>query len=79
MEIRFSKSALKVLLRSNKAPLIRQKIDELAADPLSQGANVKRLRGRQEYRLRVQDWRVIFRLEAGVLWIDDIGPRGSVY
>jgi mRNA interferase RelE/StbE len=79
MEIRFSKSALKALLRSNKAALIRRKIDELGADPLSQGANVKRLTGRPEYRLRVQDWRVIFRLEEGVLWIDDIGPRGAVY
>ncbi|HYN46764.1 MAG TPA: type II toxin-antitoxin system RelE/ParE family toxin [Allosphingosinicella sp.] len=79
MEVRFSKSALKALWRSNKAELIRRKIDEVAADPLSQGANVKRLAGRTEYRLRVQDWRVIFRLEEGVLWIDDIGPRGSIY
>lgn len=79
MEVRFSKSALKALLRSNKAELIRRKIDELAADPLSQGANVKRLAGRAEYRLRVQDWRVIFRLEEGALWIEDVGPRGSIY
>jgi len=79
MEVRFSKSALRALLRSNKAELIRRKIDELAADPLSQSANVKRLTGRAEYRLRVQDWRIIFRLEEGLLWIDDIGPRGSIY
>ena len=79
MEIRFSKTAMKALLRSDKARLIRRKINELAADPLSQGPNVKRLRGRSEYRLRVQDWRIIFRLEKDVLWIDDIGPRGSIY
>ncbi len=79
MEIRFSKTATRALLRSNKAQLIRRKIKELAADPLSQDANVKRLRGRPEYRMRVQDWRVIFRLEKGVLWIDDVGPRGSIY
>ncbi|MDQ8756030.1 type II toxin-antitoxin system RelE/ParE family toxin [Sphingosinicella sp. LHD-64] len=79
MDIRFSKSAAKALVRSNKRTLIRQKIGELAADPGSMGANVKRLQGRVECRLRVQDWRVIFRIDNDVLWIDDIAPRGSVY
>jgi mRNA interferase RelE/StbE len=79
MEIRFSKSAMRALLRSDKGELIRKKIADLADDPLSQSASVKRLQGRTEYRLRVQDWRVIFRVENGILWIDDIGPRGSIY
>lgn len=79
MDVQFSKSAARALLRSDKRQLIRQKIDELAGDLLSQSANVKRLQGRPEYRLRVQDWRVIFRIESGVLWIDHIGPRGSIY
>lgn len=79
MEVRFSKSAMRALLRSDKRELIRSKIDDLAAEPLSQSANVKKLQGRPEYRLRVQDWRVIFRIEEGMLWIDDVGPRGSIY
>lgn len=79
MEIRFSKTATRMLLRSNKRTLIRGTIEELASDPLSQSANVKKLQGRPEYRLRVQDWRIIFRIEDGVLWIDDIAPRGSAY
>ena len=79
MEIRFSKTAMRALLRSHKRMLIRQKIDELANEPFSLGANVKRLQGRPEYRLRVQDWRIIFRVEGGTLWIDDIAPRGSAY
>ena len=79
MDIRFSKTAARALLRSNKRTLIRQKIDELAADPLAQSANIKRLAGRPEYRLRIQDWRVLFRIEDDVLWIDDIAPRSSVY
>ncbi len=79
MEIRFSKSALKALLRSDKRELIREKIDELAAEPLALSVNVKNLKGRPERRLRVQDWRVIFRIEDDVLWIDEIGPRGSIY
>ncbi|MFD1103464.1 type II toxin-antitoxin system RelE family toxin [Sphingobium olei] len=79
MDIRFSKTAMKALLRSNKRTLIRQKIDELANDPASLDVNVKRLQGRPEYRLRVQDWRVIFRIDQDILWIDDIAPRGSAY
>ena len=79
MEIRFSKSALKALLRSDKRVLIREKIDELAIEPLALSANIKKLKGRPEYRLRVHSWRVIFRIEDDVLWIDDIGPRGSIY
>ena len=79
MEIRFSKSAMRALFKSNKRQLIRQKIDELEAESLSQNANVIRLQGRPEYRLRVQDWRVIFRIEDNILWIDNIGPRGSAY
>jgi mRNA interferase RelE/StbE len=70
---------MRALLRSNKRNLIRQKIADLAADPLSMSANLKRLRGREEYRLRVQDWRIIFRIEGGTLWIEDIAPRGSAY
>ena len=79
MEIRFSKVTARSLLRSNKRVLIREKLDELAVDPLSVSPNVIRLTGRGEYRLRVQDWRIIFRIEEEVLWIDDIAPRGSVY
>lgn len=70
---------MRALLRSNKRTLIRQKIDELANDPASLEANVKRLQGRSEYRLRVQDWRVIFRIDGDILWIDDVAPRGSAY
>ena len=79
VDIRFSKTAMKALLRANKRLLIRQKIEELANDPESLAANMKRLQGRREYRLRVQDWRVIFRFEDDILWIDDIAPRGSAY
>lgn len=70
---------MKALIRSDKRGLLRQKIDELAAEPLALAANVKKLQGRPEYRLRVQDWRIIFRIEDNVLWIDDVGPRGSLY
>ena len=77
METRFSKTAARALMRSNKRRLIREKIAELAGNPLSLSANIVKLQGRPEYRLRVQDWRIIFRIEDSVLWIDDIAPRGS--
>lgn len=79
VETRFSVAAARALLRSNKRALIRQKIDQLAHDPDALAANVTRLQGRPEYRLRVQDWRIIFRREDDVLWIDDIAPRASAY
>jgi mRNA interferase RelE/StbE len=79
VEIQFSKTALKALLRSAKRDLIREKIGELAAHPEAVAANVRKLKGRPESRMRVQDWRIIFRIEDEVLWIDDIGPRGSIY
>jgi mRNA interferase RelE/StbE len=79
MKIRYSNDALRSLRRSNKRELIRRKIEEYAENPDNHSANVKRLVGREEFRLRVQDWRVIFRLEEGVVLIDRVCPRGSVY
>ncbi len=79
MDMRLSKSSMRALLRSNKRALLQQKINELADNPLSMSPNIKRLQGRVEYRLRVQDWHIIFRIEDDILWIDDIAPRGSVY
>ena len=79
MEVRYSRRAQKSLLRSNKRKLIESKINELAADFLPSNPNVTKLVGREEYRLRVQDWRVIFQIDGTVLAIEQIGPRGSIY
>lgn len=79
MELRFSKTAAKALRRSGKGPLIMAKIEEFAASPEGAGKNVTRLVGRPESRLRIQDWRVIFRIEDEVMLIDDIAPRGAAY
>jgi mRNA interferase RelE/StbE len=79
VQIRYSHAAAKALRRSDKRDLIRAKIDQLAFDPPSVGANVIRLTGRDDFRLRVQNWRVVFRIEDDVLLIDQIQPRGSAY
>ena len=79
LEIRYSDEVLRTLRRLNKRDLVRRKIEELAADPESLRSNVTRLQGRPESRLRVQDWRVIYRIEGNILWIDKVLPRGSAY
>ena len=79
MLIRYSKSAARALRQTHKAKLIRSKIEQLAADPDSLSANVTKLVGKPESRLRVQDMRILFRIENGVLEIDDIKPRGEAY
>ena len=81
-KVRHTAAALKALRRMprNNADLIRLKVRETAADPAN-ARNVKRLKGRDGYRLRVGDWRVIFTLDNGelVLIVVEIGPRGDVY
>jgi len=79
VDIRYSKGALKALLRSHKRVLIQRKIAELADGDFTANPNVIKLVGREEYRLRVQDWRVIFRVDGSILAIEKIGPRGSIY
>ncbi|MDQ3247640.1 MAG: type II toxin-antitoxin system RelE/ParE family toxin [Chloroflexota bacterium] len=68
-------------LPRNVANLIRAKIDEIAADPYGQHNNVTKLTGRDGYRVRVGDWRVLYELQDQqlVMLVVKIGPRGSVY
>ena len=80
-QIAYSKLALKTLRRipATEADKIRGKIEQYAADPASQANNVKKLQGREGFRLRVGEWRVIFDDHGNVLAILEIGPRGSIY
>lgn len=67
-------------LPPNTARRIREKVTQYAADPAAQANNVKALKGAKGYlRLRVGDWRVIFRDDGTVVAIVSIGARGSVY
>ena len=61
MEIRFTKQATKELKKIGPArDIIIAKIEQYATDPTSLANNVKALKGRDEYRLRVGDYRVLF-------------------
>jgi mRNA interferase RelE/StbE len=57
------------------------KIREVAADPYAPNNNLTKLQGREGYRLRVGDWRVIYELHDDrlVMLILEVGPRGGIY
>lgn len=63
------------------AILIRDKLRQLAVDPYATNNNVTKLQGREGYRLRVGDWRVIYEIrdECLTILVLDIGPRGGIY
>ena len=65
----------------NTAKLIREKLDVIAVNPHAEHPNAKKLQGREGYRLRVGDWRVIYKIENKQLIISvmKIASRGEVY
>lgn len=77
----FERSAQKSLLKlpANIRALLLTKIEQLAVSPRELRNNVKRLAGTNESRLRVGDWRVIFRLNGNTVIVVKIAPRGSAY
>lgn len=82
-KIVFKKEAAKSLTRiPNKiAQSIRRKLEAIAADPYGDHPDAKKLQGRQGYRLRVGDWRVIYEIqnEQLVILVLKVAPRGEVY
>lgn len=81
LKIEIERAALKSLLRlpANVGDLIESKIEQLADNPDSLKNNVTKLIGTRESRLRVGDWRVIFRIDGDTLLIIKIAPRGGAY
>jgi mRNA interferase RelE/StbE len=53
----------------------------IAADPYADHPNAKKLQGREGYRLRVGDWRVIYTIQNEQLMIIvlKVASRGEVY
>ena len=82
-EVEFNKQAIKDLKRISKnyATLIFEKIKILAKDPSNKALNIKKLKAIEGYRLRVEEYRVIFEIENNRLIINiiKIQSRGSVY
>ena len=46
-----------------------------------EGLNIKALQGRDGFRMRVREWRAIYRIDGGrlVILVLDAGPRGDIY
>ena len=78
-----TKSFAKSLSRlpANWQKRILGKIKEIAADPYAKHNNVAKLQGRDGYRLRIGDWRVIYELHDDrlELWALEVGARGGIY
>jgi len=68
-------------LPANWQKRIMAKIREVAANPYSPNNNLTKLQGRDGYRLRVGDWRVIYELEEErlVMLLLEVGSRGGIY
>jgi mRNA interferase RelE/StbE len=72
--------------RLSKLPLVWQKrilskIREVAVDPYAPNNNLTKLQGRNGYRLRVGDWRIIYELhdERLVMLVLELDTRGGIY
>ena len=75
MEIQYSKQALK-FLKKQDVPTRKRIIN---ASNLLPAGDVKALQGRNDYRLRVGDYRIIFDINGNILLIEAIGNRGQIY
>jgi len=60
---------------------IRKKIEQIAAAPFASHHHVTKLQGRDGYRLRWGDWRIIYEIqqETIVILVLEIGLRKEVY
>lgn len=70
-QVVFEREALEALRRLDRklGKKITNKIEQLARDPYASNNNVKRLQGIDAYRLRVGDWRVVYRLRNDIVTI----------
>ncbi|MCY1208270.1 hypothetical protein D9M68_324170 [compost metagenome] len=57
------------------------KVNGLAVGPYAPNPNARKLAGRNGYRLRVGDWRVLYEIEDGrlVILVLAVSPRGGAY
>lgn len=76
MEIEYSKSAMKHIKEINNP--FKNKI-KASIEKLPQG-DIKKLQGYNNmYRLRVGDYRIIYKTTTNGIYIADILPRGGAY
>lgn len=81
--ITYTKAAM-ASLRGMQAPVagrIMDKMEQIAVDPYHAPVEVRPLRGREEWRLRVGGWRVLFAVDRvrETLHVKAVLPRGRAY
>ena len=81
--IEYRRAARKALLKMPKALANKflAAFEQLASDPQRSDLDVKPMTGREGYRLRIGDWRALYRIEKDrlVILVVNIGPRGNIY
>lgn len=75
VEFLYSKQALKFLIKQDT--IVRKRIVK-AINMLPNG-DVRKLKGKDGYRLRIGSFRVIFNRSGNIIYIEDIDNRGQVY
>jgi mRNA interferase RelE/StbE len=76
--IEFDRQAVKDLSKLS-SKLQKRIVDALERLDNESVGDVKKLKGVEFYRLRVSDYRVIFKLEKKRIYVVHILPRGSAY
>jgi mRNA interferase RelE/StbE len=73
-----SRRSLPDLARPERENILKT-LEKLQDDPFV--LDVKSLRGRTDWRLRVGAWRILLRMDADakIIVIHDLGPRGDIY
>jgi mRNA interferase RelE/StbE len=68
-------------IEGKQREVIRGRIDTLTRDPRDPRLNVKKLVGRDGYRLRIGNWRVLYDVDDAVrvIAIEDVVQRGEAY
>ena len=78
MEIAFTAAATRQWLELSND--VRQRLDaKLRAFAQTGKGDVTRLKGRDESRLRVGDWRIIFYCESNTVVVVAVGHRREIY
>jgi mRNA interferase RelE/StbE len=81
-EIQYTRKALKGLRkmpRDVSGRFVRN--FEQLAEGNEEGLNIKALQGRDGFRMRIREWRAIYKIDGGrlVILVLDVGPRGGIY
>ncbi len=75
-----AKKRLQALVASTRAKIAGE-ISMLGKNPDDKRLDIKKMKGKSAYRLRIGQWRVIFERDDDVriLSIEKIGTRGDIY